>query len=107
LGVTISIRGSKLLLNGEDDLIEKAEKLVTEIREVNRNGYTLRPEDVTYAVRAISEGEDVSVKELFSSSIPVSSKKRFIIPKTETQRQYVEAITKSDIAFGIGPAGTG
>ncbi|MGO9379659.1 MAG: PhoH family protein [Dissulfurispiraceae bacterium] len=78
-----------------------------EIRDVNRNGYTLRPEDVTYAVRSISEGNDVSVKNLFTSSIPVSSKKRFIIPKTETQRQYIECIGKSDIVFGIGPAGTG
>ncbi len=78
-----------------------------EIRDVNRNGYTLRPEDVTYAVRSISEGNDVSVKNLFTCSIPVSSKKRFIIPKTETQRQYIECIGKSDIVFGIGPAGTG
>ncbi len=107
LGVTISIRGSKLLINGDDGPVAKAERLVSEIREVNRNGYTLRPEDVTYAVRSISEGKEVSIKELFSSSIPVSSKKRFIIPKTETQRQYIDAINRSDIVFGIGPAGTG
>jgi len=107
LGVAISIRGTRLLLRGEDELVEKAERLVEEIREVNRNGYTLRPEDVTYAVRSISEGNDVSVKSLFTSSIPVSSKKRFIIPKTETQRLYIESIGKSDIIFGIGPAGTG
>jgi phosphate starvation-inducible PhoH-like protein len=44
---------------------------------------------------------------LFLNNIPVSSKKRFIIPKTETQRQYVEAIRNYDIVLGIGPAGTG
>jgi phosphate starvation-inducible PhoH-like protein len=37
----------------------------------------------------------------------VSSKKRFIIPKTETQRQYIEAMRNYDIVIGIGPAGTG
>jgi len=41
------------------------------------------------------------------NNIPVSSKKRFIIPKTDTQRQYLEAIKKFDIVIGIGPAGTG
>ncbi len=41
------------------------------------------------------------------SNIPVSSKKRFIVPKTETQREYIEAIQKYDIVIGIGPAGTG
>jgi phosphate starvation-inducible PhoH-like protein len=44
---------------------------------------------------------------LFLNNIPVSSKKRFIIPKTETQRQYIEAIRNYDIVIGIGPAGTG
>lgn len=37
----------------------------------------------------------------------MSSKKRFIIPKTETQRQYIEAMRNYDIVIGIGPAGTG
>jgi len=41
------------------------------------------------------------------SNIPISSKKRFIVPKTETQREYIEAIQKYDIVIGIGPAGTG
>jgi phosphate starvation-inducible PhoH-like protein len=44
---------------------------------------------------------------LFLNNIPVSSKKKFIIPKTETQRQYIEAIRHYDIVIGIGPAGTG
>ncbi|MFH1014715.1 MAG: PhoH family protein [Nitrospirota bacterium] len=37
----------------------------------------------------------------------MSSKKRFIIPKTEVQRQYIEAMRNYDIVIGIGPAGTG
>ena len=55
----------------------------------------------------MSEGQTTSVKDLFLNNIPVSSKKRFIIPKTETQRQYIEAIRNHDIVIGIGPAGTG
>jgi phosphate starvation-inducible PhoH-like protein len=107
LGVTISVRGNRLLIQGEDAIADTAEKLIDEIRDVNRNGYTLKPEDVSYAVRSVSEGKEVSIKQLFSSNIPVSSKKRFIIPKTEMQRQYIEAIQNSDIVFGVGPAGTG
>jgi len=95
------------LIQGEDGLAEKAEKLIQEIREVNRNGYILKPEDIIYAAKALSEGKDISVKGLFHGSIPVSSKKRFIIPKTENQKHYIDAINAYDIVFGIGPAGTG
>ncbi len=107
LGVAISVRGTKLIIRGEERETEKAERLIDELRSVNRNGYALKPEDISYAVRSMCEGEDISVKELFSDNIPVSSKRRFIIPKTETQRLYINAIRMHDITFGIGPAGTG
>jgi phosphate starvation-inducible PhoH-like protein len=107
LDVAISVRGNRLLIQGEDGHVEKAGKLIQEIRAVNRNGYILKPDDISYAVKSLSEGKDISLKELFTGSIPVSSKKRFIIPKTENQRQYIDAISKYDITFGIGPAGTG
>jgi phosphate starvation-inducible PhoH-like protein len=49
----------------------------------------------------------MSLKELFLNNIPVSSKRRFIIPKTENQKRYLDSIKEFDIVFGIGPAGTG
>ncbi|MGD0283247.1 MAG: PhoH family protein [Dissulfurispiraceae bacterium] len=107
LSVEISVRGTQLIIKGEDREIEMAGRLIDELRAVNRNGYALKPEDISYALKSICEGEDISVKELFSNNIPVSSKRKFIIPKTETQRLYINAIRMYDITFGVGPAGTG
>jgi phosphate starvation-inducible protein PhoH and related proteins len=82
--------------------------VLRDIRSISAEGYNLTPEDIRYALRsAQSESEYTSVRDLFLNNIPVSSKKRFIIPKTETQRQYVESIRNYDIVIGIGPAGTG
>lgn len=67
----------------------------------------MRPEDIRFAIRALSEGDGISLKELFVNNIPVSSKRRFIIPKTENQKRYLDSIKEFDIVFGIGPAGTG
>lgn len=106
-GVAVSVRGNKLLIQGEGEYIERAERLIQEIREVNRKGYILKPEDISYAIKPEPEGKDISVKDLFQSSIPVSSKKKIVIPKTETQRHYINAMSHYDIVFGIGPAGTG
>ncbi|MCE5194935.1 MAG: PhoH family protein [Nitrospiraceae bacterium] len=81
--------------------------MINELREVSAEGYQLKPEDIRYALRAIAKGDKTSVKDLFLNNIPVASSKRFIIPKTEVQRNYIEAIKKYDIVIGIGPAGTG
>jgi len=106
--VTASQRGNKIFLQGDDKAVEKAEKVLQDIRSISAEGYNLNPEDIRYALRsAQSESEYTSVRDLFLNNIPVSSKKRFIIPKTETQRQYVGAIRNYDIVIGIGPAGTG
>ena len=74
---------------------------------MSEEGYTLNPDDIRFALRAISSGGEISLRALLMNHIPVSSKKRFIIPKTEVQRDYVEAIKSHDIVIGIGPAGTG
>jgi phosphate starvation-inducible PhoH-like protein len=42
-----------------------------------------------------------------NTSITYSSRGKHIGPKTKGQRDYVEAMKKYDIVFGIGPAGTG
>ncbi len=78
------------------------------MRAISHEGYFLNPEDIRFAIKSMSsEAEATSVKDLFLNNIPVSSKKRFIIPKTDTQKQYIEAIRNYDIVIGIGPAGTG
>jgi phosphate starvation-inducible PhoH-like protein len=88
--------------------VEKAEKVIHDIRAISSEGYNLKPEDILYALRSTAaDGEYTSVRDLFLNNIPVSSKKRFIIPKTETQRLYIEAVKNHDIVIGIGPAGTG
>jgi phosphate starvation-inducible PhoH-like protein len=96
---------------------------------MNSNGYLISPEDVKFALKSMEDAElkDLSyenpedepemtavpkpasplLKELFQSNIPVSSKKKFILPRSEAQRQYIEAIKQYDMVIGIGPAGTG
>ena len=47
------------------------------------------------------------MKELLSNATTIVTKKRFVAPKTPTQKAYIEAIETHDIVIGIGPAGTG
>ena len=107
-GIVASQRGNKIFLQGSDKSVARAEKVIQDIRSISSKGYQLNPDDLRYALQSIkSQGEYLSLQDIFLNTIPVSSKKRFVIPKTETQRRYVDAIKTFDIVIGIGPAGTG
>ncbi|MBF0464858.1 MAG: PhoH family protein [Nitrospirae bacterium] len=104
LGVVISLRGSTVIIDSDD--IEKAkiaEKLVLDIYDLKREGPNLKTNDIIQAVMNLNTNGG-SLKNII---IPVPSKIKYVIPKTETQRKYVEAIKHNDIVVGIGPAGTG
>lgn len=107
LSITASHRGNKIFLRGDDKSLEKAERIIQDIRSISADGYDINPEDIRYAVKSASEGEYILLKDFFLSSIPVSSKRKFIMPKTDTQRRYIDAIKTFDMVIGIGPAGTG
>ncbi len=107
-GIVASQRGNKIFLQGADKSVALAERIIQDIRSISSKGYNLNPDDLRYALRSTTpQGEYISLQDIFLDTIPVSSKKRFVIPKTETQKKYIDAIKNFDIVIGIGPAGTG
>ncbi|HDH05100.1 MAG TPA: PhoH family protein [Nitrospirae bacterium] len=122
LGIEASIRGSKVFLRGEEGAVSKAEKFIKDLQSINSNGYVISTEDIRYVLKAVDDTypdkssskngtvrkeSPGSLKEYFLSNIPVSSKKKFIVPRSETQKRYIDAIKTHDMVIGIGPAGTG
>ena len=106
-GVQVSARGSKVLIEGEEKAVARVERLFKQLSAMIDENVITHKEDVSSAIRAFSTNPDLSLKEIFQETIPVSQRKRQVAAKNETQRKYIEAIKKHDIVFGIGPAGTG
>ncbi len=72
LKVTLSLRGNKLIIQGQDETdIEKAEKLIDDIRIINKEGYIVKPEDIVHALHGLQENKEVSILSLFKGGIPV------------------------------------
>jgi phosphate starvation-inducible PhoH-like protein len=133
LGIEASMRGNKIFLKGEEEAVNRARLFLEELRSLKNNGYSINPEDIRYIIKIfnpahgrqnmysvpggpLDSGESgvqktkqrpPSLRDFFLSTIPVSSKKRFIIPRSLTQKKYIEAIRRYDMVIGIGPAGTG
>ena len=122
LGIETSIRGNKIFLNGDKESVTRAEKFIKDLYSINSDGYTINPEDLKHILKAVDDntagsprskesasqnGPSASLKDYFQSNIPVSSKKNFIVPRSETQKEYIDSIRQYDMVIGIGPAGTG
>ncbi|WP_447978061.1 PhoH family protein [Candidatus Nitrospira bockiana] len=107
LGVRISARGDEVALEGSSEAVRSAEGVLHELAGLTSEGYELRAEDVTLALKASRANSRTPLKDLLLSSVPISTKKRLVAPKSAAQKTYIEAIDKYDIVIGIGPAGTG
>lgn len=107
LGVRVAARGDEVTLDGAPEPIRRAERIITELAGLTAEGYELRPDDVALATKAARSGQDAPLKDLLLTTVPITTKKRFVTPKSATQKAYLEAIRKYDIVIAIGPAGTG
>ncbi len=107
LGVSVSARGDEVALDGAPAAVQQAERVLNDLAALTIDGYELRPDDVSFALKTARSPHDASLKDLLLGTVPLATKKRFIVPKSATQKTYLDAIQKYDIVIGIGPAGTG
>ena len=107
LEINIHARGNSISIHGDDIETDLAKKTLGQLYGLLEEKYPIFPEDFDYALRVLSENDRTNLKEIFLDTVFVTSKKRAIAPKSYAQKQYIEAIRKFDIVFGIGPAGTG
>lgn len=106
-GVKIASRGDKVSITGNKDAVEKSAGLFEELLLVLRKGGVIKRDEITYSVKSMKRDSHLNIHDIYLDKIEVSSRRQFIIPKTEGQKRYVDAIRSHDIVFGSGPAGTG
>jgi len=107
LGVRLSARGEELTLDGLPEAVRQAERILVELASLTNQGISLQAEDVTHALSALRRTPEASLKDVLGEAAMIVTKKRFVGPKSPTQKTYIEAIEQHDIVIAIGPAGTG
>jgi phosphate starvation-inducible PhoH-like protein len=102
-GVQVIGRDQEVRLTGEREQVGKAAAVLDQLQRTLRRQDWLSVEDVGKAIgRATDPAGERTVDE-----IDVYVKGHTVRPKTQGQRQYIEAMLKHDLTFCIGPAGTG
>ncbi len=107
LGVRVTTREGWLKLEGEPEQVERAERVFEQLEKVRQKGVDIHKHEFSYALDSVSAARPGDLTDAVDVKIATSARKPPIVTRTVGQRQYVEAIQKHDIVFGIGPAGTG
>jgi phosphate starvation-inducible protein PhoH and related proteins len=107
LNVTIITRGEAVSLSGDEEKVNLAGEILNKLINVIRKGINISQRDVMYAVQMANAGTLEYFDNLYDEEIGKNVKGKSIRIKTLGQREYVMAIKKTDLVFGIGPAGTG
>ena len=114
LSVQILRRGNELSVIGEDGPRQQAATVLTALYNRLESGKTLEDGDLDRELRMgpaeVRGDEPGDQKELFTGSggqVEIKTRKKLIEPRTDAQKAYVRALYDNEMAFGIGPAGTG
>jgi len=107
LGVKVTTREGWVKLEGEPEKLDQAQRVFNQLEEAQKKGVPIQKHEFQYALNSVSESRDDNLTDAVSMKITTSPRKPPIVARSAGQRNYVEAIEKHDIVFGIGPAGTG
>ncbi len=107
LGVKVTTREGWVKLEGEPKQIERAQRVFDQLEEARQQGINIQKHEFNYALNAVAEAREEGLSDVISAKIMTSPRKPPIVARSAGQRNYVEAIQKHDVVFGIGPAGTG
>jgi len=102
-GITVTSRDDDVRLSGDKEQIAKAAAALDKLQRLLRRQDWLSNEDVDKAIGSAA----VVGKPRSPEEIDTYAKGAGVIPKTEGQKRYIDAIYHHDLTFCIGPAGTG
>ena len=106
LDVQIIRRGNQLDIFGPDEAATEAQGVLNNLYERLENGKSVEFADIDRALRMNPENDNQL--EMFSkSSVEIKTRKKPVEPRTDAQKAYVNSLMENELAFGIGPAGTG
>lgn len=106
--LSVTDTGNEIVVSGEnEDNIKKVLTVLKALDNVVNTGVNISAPDVVSAMKMADKGTVEYFSDLYKKVLIRDAKGRPIRVKNMGQKRYVEAIQKSDVVFGIGPAGTG
>jgi len=110
LGVYISARGNKLVIEGQADQIARARDVLTGLYNRIVQGQEIDAGAVEAVIAMSAEPTlDGIIRQDVSQppAVMIRTRKKTIVPRSANQIRYMEALARDEMVFALGPAGTG
>ncbi len=112
LGVRITPRGNHVTLAGGAGAIERARRVLESLYDLLEEGRPVEIGDVDAVIRMVeTKDSQLPLPGMEKGSrvrmAQIATRKSTIIARTPAQDAYMRAMSRHDLVFGIGPAGTG
>ncbi len=104
---TIINRGDDIEIVGDENSIVKVANLIKALVRHLEAGETIDEQTINYMITELNENAISDVDKLKDDVICMTVNGRALKPKTIGQKNYIDAIRKNTVVFGVGPAGTG
>lgn len=107
-GCRVILRGDDLILSGSLDEVERAVPIAQRLVELAKLGTSFGVEEIRRAANGVEIAPEIERGDRVEGPrILLPGSRKVIVPKSEGQREYLDAILKHEIVVSIGPAGTG
>jgi phosphate starvation-inducible protein PhoH and related proteins len=106
LQVRTHLHDTRLTIEGGQEDVDQAVRIVEEYNHLTRHGRALSSSEVKSLMRVATEEPHESPRGMFEGRTRAFGKKT-VTPKNASQKRYMEEIESHDMTFGIGPGGTG
>ena len=106
-GVAAVSRDLWLKIEGDAAHLEAAGAFVDGLLRARNAGMMLNRHTVDYARQAYGEGRGADLDKLAGMRVDVAPGRAPVFPRTFGQAAFLDAIRRSELTFGLGPAGTG
>jgi phosphate starvation-inducible PhoH-like protein len=107
VGLEIQARGNRVRVQGPELEAKLAKRVLRDLYELAAAGIEISEKEVVQSVRLTHGDSSAAARALQDGDVLEVGRRKRILPRSENQRRYIQAIRSADLVFGYGPAGTG
>ena len=104
LDCEVFLRGNIVTLDGDAEAVQAGATVIRELSALVERGHDIGPATIESVARVLESAESPS---RVLEDVVWRHRNLRVAPKSVNQKRYVDAIRRSTVTFGVGPAGTG